>query len=154
MAVWGDDPSTEEIDGLRNGECFTLKLCDVQSEKEYELNPVTFVAGDGLIYETDEFTVLEMAVKATVPDEFFLSEAYPNPFNSTVRLDYGLAEPTNVSVNIFDIGGRLVANLVTGKLNAGFHSIVWDGKTTSSGIYFVRMLAGDFRTVKKVTLLR
>ncbi len=154
IAVWGDDLSTEQIDGLEKGESYSLKLWDVQSGREHSLNTTAVLAGDGLVYETDEFTVLEMALEVLIPTEFFLSEAYPNPFNSTVRLTYGLREATKVSIRIFDIRGRLVANLATGKLHAGFHSVVWDGKTNSSGIYFVRMSTGEFRSVRKVMLVK
>jgi hypothetical protein len=154
LAVWGDDESTDQIDGLLPGESFTLKLWDAKREKELTLTPITTLEGAGLIYEPDGLTALEMATETAVPEEFFLSEAYPNPFNASVRLGYGLPEPSDVTINVYDISGRSVTTLTNGKLTAGFHSVVWDGSATASGIYFIRMSASEFKSVRKVTLLK
>jgi hypothetical protein len=154
LAVWGDDESTDQIDGLQSGEAFNLKLWDAKQDKELVLTPVITLEGEGLIYEPDGLTALEMATEIAVPDVFFLSEAYPNPFNASVRLGYGLTEASDVTIGVYDISGRLVNILTNGKLKAGFHSVVWDGSATASGIYFVRMSAGEFKNVRKVTLVK
>ena len=154
LAVWGDDESTDQIDGLLPGETFTLKAWDAKQGRELQLSTITTLEGAGLIYEPDGLTVLEMATETAVPEEFFLSEAYPNPFNAFVRLSYGLPEAADAAISVYDLNGRLVTTLVSGKLDAGYHTVVWDGNATASGIYFVRMSAGDFKGVRKVTLVK
>jgi hypothetical protein len=154
LAVWGDDESTDQIDGLQSGESFALKLWDATQNRELSLTPINTLEGAGLIYKPNDLTVLEMATETAVPEEFFLSEAYPNPFNASVRLGYGLPEASDVTINVYDINGRLVTTLTNEKLMAGYHSVVWDGSATVSGIYFIRMSVGQFKSVRKVTLVK
>jgi hypothetical protein len=154
LAVWGDDESTDKIDGLQPGETFTLKLWDAKQKRALPLKPITTLKGVGLMYEPNGLTVLDMATETAVPNEFFLSEAYPNPFNASVRLGYGLPEASGVTINVYDISGRLVTTLTNDKLLAGYHFVVWDGSNTASGIYFVRMFAGEFKSVRKVTQVK
>jgi hypothetical protein len=154
LAIWGDDESTGKIDGLQPGEIFTLKLCDAKQKRELPLELIATLEGAGLIYEPDGLTVLEMVTETAIPEEFFLSEAYPNPFNATVRFSYGLSEASDVTIGVYDISGRLVTTLTNDKLMAGYHSVVWDGSATASGIYFVRMFASEFESVRKAMLLR
>jgi hypothetical protein len=154
LAVWGDDESTDQVDGLVPGEAFTLKLWEAKQDKELTLSPINTLEGEGLIYEPDGLKVIEVATESAVPDDYFLSEAYPNPFNASVRLGYGLPEASDVTISVYDINGRLITILTNGKLTAGYHSVVWDGSATASGIYFVRMFAGEFKSVRKVTLVK
>ena len=154
LAIWGDDPGTDLIEGLKAGESFTLKVWDAKQNREMQLSTITTLEGAGLIYEPDGMTVLEMATETAVPEDFFLSEAYPNPFNAFVRLSYGLPDAADAAISVYDLNGRLVTTLVSGKLNAGYHTVVWDGNATASGIYFVQMSAGEFKSVRKVTLVK
>ena len=60
----------------------------------------------------------------------------------------------DVEMVVYDVLGRKVANLVDGNVDAGRHRVVWDGVDLTSGIYFVRMHAGEFVMIKKVVLLK
>jgi len=161
LSVWGDDPSTEEVDGLRSGDEFTLKMWNAQRNVNCQLvwavwannySPIPF--DNRLIYNTDDFTALEAAVIAAVPEECFLSEAYPNPFNSIARLTYGLPETVYISIRVYDTKGRLIETLIDGEDRAGYHTVIWDGRFVASGIYFIRMESSEFKAVRKVTLLK
>ena len=150
LAVWGDDESTDEIDGLAEGESFGLKYLD----KNIELEVKAIHKGKGLIYETNSFTVIDIAPKAEIPDEYYLSQNYPNPFNSTTRIKYGLPEAGHVSLTVYDISGRVVQTLVDMQLKAGHHEIEWNAKTVSSGLYFVQLEASHFKAINKVVLAK
>ena len=154
IAVWGDDVETTEIDGLQLGETFTLKCWDVGKDQELDLSTTKVLAGGGLIYKTDSFTVLEMSGTTIIPEQFFLSEPFPNPFNSTVRLNFGLPESAEVFISIFDIHGRKITTLTNSEFKTGIHSLTWDGSATASGIYFVGMTTGEFRSIRKITLVK
>ncbi|HET6349756.1 MAG TPA: S8 family serine peptidase [Candidatus Krumholzibacteria bacterium] len=83
----------------------------------------------------------------------------PNPFNPQTTIYYGLASSGAVEIRVFDVGGRLVRELVNGVKNAGVHQVVWDGtdrrgSPTASGIYFVRMVAGGKSFTRKMVLLK
>lgn len=84
---------------------------------------------------------------------------YPNPFNPTTTISYSLKENSKVSLNIYNIKGQKVKQLVSDQLAAGEHSSIWDGtndnsKSVSSGIYFYKLKAGDYQKVRKMVLLK
>lgn len=89
-----------------------------------------------------------------LPNEFHISQNYPNPFNPTTKITYRLPKTSNVKLQIFDLNGRLVKTLVDEQKGAGKYEISWDSKNISSGIYFYRIQAGDFSTVKKCIKLK
>ncbi len=88
-----------------------------------------------------------------------LDQNYPNPFNGTTTVAWSLASPERVSLRIYDTAGRLVRTLENGDKEAGNHRTVWNGKDNSSrgvasGVYFMRLIAGDFRQTRKIVYLR
>jgi hypothetical protein len=94
-----------------------------------------------------------------VPDEFVLYSNYPNPFNPTTKIDYGLPSKTNVSLVVYDILGREVITLFNGLQEPGYKSMTWNGtdalgRNVGSGMYFYLLQAGDFRKVNKMILLK
>ena len=93
------------------------------------------------------------------PAASFLAQNFPNPFNPTTRISFGLAAPADVSLRIYDAAGRLVRTLVEGARPAGNYSELWDGRDSggravASGIYFYRLTAGAFTETRKMALLR
>jgi hypothetical protein len=91
------------------------------------------------------------------PSSFSLS-VYPNPFNPTTRISFILPKTGNVELNVYNVTGRLVRKLAGGHtgppLQAGEHSIVFDGSDLPSGIYFVRLEAGEEAQTRKMVLLK
>ncbi len=93
------------------------------------------------------------------PAASFLAQNFPNPFNPTTKIAFGLAAPANVSLRIYDAAGRLVRTLVEDARPAGNYSELWDGRDSggravASGIYFYRLTAGAFTETRKMALLR
>jgi hypothetical protein len=74
-----------------------------------------------------------------IPTEYYLAEPYPNPFNPTTRIEFGLPEAADVTVAVFDATGRLTAVLADGLAPAGRYMVTWDASRAGSGVYFVRM---------------
>jgi len=89
-----------------------------------------------------------------IPVEFGISSAYPNPFNSVMRISYGLVEAGDVSLNVFDLTGRHVAELVSGHFKAGMHTTVLDGADLSSGVYLLRLESDSDVSQMKVALVK
>jgi hypothetical protein len=83
-----------------------------------------------------------------------LYQNYPNPFNAETNISYSLVEPGEVSLKVYDLSGRLVANLVERYQEAGEHSVAWDASAVSSGVYFYKLAAGDYTLTKKMNLLK
>ena len=152
LVIWGDDEYTESIDGLQDGETFRLVLSS--GYQQLHIHVTDILTGSGLTYRKDEFTVLNVTVQPPLPEEFYLSTAYPNPFNSTTKISYGLPADANVSIQVFDIAGSLIETIISNPQTGGHHSTVWDAGMNTSGVYLVRIEAGQFNTVTKVVLTR
>jgi flagellar hook assembly protein FlgD len=88
-----------------------------------------------------------------------LGQNYPNPFNPSTTIAYSVADKSDVKLQIFDVRGRLVRTLVDGERGPNNYRVMWDGlnnagNSVASGVYFYRLIAGDFRATKKMVLLR
>jgi hypothetical protein len=91
---------------------------------------------------------------ASVVSTFDLVSISPNPFNPTTIISYQLSAISHVSLRVYDTAGRLVATLVDGWQNAGTNGVYFDGSRLASGLYFVKMQAGDYCAVKKMMLVK
>ena len=79
---------------------------------------------------------------------------YPNPFNSATRISYDLGKFAHVRLTVYDITGRQVETLTDEMRTAGTHEVRFDGSGMASGVYFVKLQAGEVSRVEKVMLLR
>ncbi|HIF83577.1 MAG TPA: T9SS type A sorting domain-containing protein [Candidatus Marinimicrobia bacterium] len=80
--------------------------------------------------------------------------AYPNPFNPSTVISFDLSDADMVSLDIFDIAGRQVASLISEYMIPGSHQIVWNPGQLSSGIYFVKLIAGNTSLNQKITYVK
>jgi hypothetical protein len=92
-----------------------------------------------------------------VPNEplnFRLSANYPNPFNPETRISYSVPRAGSVSLAIYDVLGREVARLVNENKQPGDYSVSWNANGVPSGVYFYRLVAGEYVATKKMVLMR
>jgi len=107
------------------------------------------VATDGEFFKESNFgNPMELFINgsALVPDEYILNQNYPNPFSDSTIITYDMPETQKVMIRIFDVRGRLIRILANEDQNAGFKTVMWDGKNddgdrVSAGIYFYQMHA-------------
>jgi len=116
-----------------------------ENEPEYDVATTLLVVG------IDE--------SGMIPEEYNLAQNFPNPFNPSTTIKYGLPEDSNVSLIIYDLRGNVVQTLESGTKSAGWYELVWngetaDGKTISTGIYFARLVASDYSQVIKMLYLK
>jgi hypothetical protein len=90
----------------------------------------------------------------SIPGEFALHPAYPNPFNPITTIAFDLPVESEVSLIVYDINGREVASLVTGHLSFGQQQIEWNAEGLPSGVYFARLTAGNLTQTQKLLLLK
>jgi len=95
----------------------------------------------------------------TIPTVTRLAGVYPNPFNPQTTVEFDLASPRPVDLAVYDLTGRRVARLADEVLPAGRHRRVWTGRddrgrTMASGVYVVRLRAGDVEALHKVLLVK
>ncbi|NQT26201.1 T9SS type A sorting domain-containing protein [candidate division KSB1 bacterium] len=104
--------------------------------------------------------ILEITMRIQNPDETQLEPPFPNPFNPQTKISYKLAEQSSVTLNVYDVNGRLVSTLLRDlQQSSGSYSIHWLGKDdqgqqAASGAYILRLIAGDVVTSQKVILMR
>jgi len=104
--------------------------------------------------------VLAGAAEVRLPVKFRLRQNYPNPFNPTTTIAYEVPRPgSRVEIALYDVAGRRVAILVNEDKVPGSYSLSWDGRNregvpVASGVYFLRMRAGEFVETKKLLLLK
>ncbi len=97
---------------------------------------------------------VKVAESPTTPMNFSLAQNYPNPFNPQTSIAFTLPVPAHVRLQVFDVTGRQVAVLADGLFDAGAHQVTWNGGSQESGVYFYQIEAGEFKAVKKMTLIK
>lgn len=92
-----------------------------------------------------------------IPDDFELHSNYPNPFNPTTRIRYGVPKPAFVKIGVYNVLGQLVSELVSDEKSAGYYDVDWNGRDSGgglapSGVYFYRIEAGRFVETRSMVL--
>jgi photosystem II stability/assembly factor-like uncharacterized protein len=86
--------------------------------------------------------------------DYSLSQNYPNPFNPSTRIEFIIPNSEMVNVSVYNSLGQKVADLVNEELSAGQHSIDFNAQGLASGIYIVKMKAGNFTDTRKMSLMK
>ena len=162
-----------------NNSGFEIERSNVKGHTSNEWSKVGFVRGSGTStdihnYEFTEkslnsgkykyrlkqidfngnFEYFELAEEVIIgiPIKYNLSQNYPNPFNPITNLEFGIPELGFVTLKIYDVIGRELITLVNENKEPGYYKVKFDASNLSSGVYFYRMTAGDFVTVKKFVI--
>ena len=143
-------------------------ICTAQNN---QVNPVIVVDGNlGAIVAWQDYrsgnnfdiyaarfntqSILGIGHNGTTASEFILNQNYPNPFNPVTVIDYQLPKSSNVRIRIFDVLGKEVDALVNEVQSAGVHNVTWNAANMPSGVYFYRIDAGSFSSIKKMVLIK
>ncbi|MBK6766648.1 MAG: T9SS type A sorting domain-containing protein [bacterium] len=90
----------------------------------------------------------------TVISNFALHQNFPNPFNPETSISFELAEAATVMLTVFNMNGQVVSTLLNGELNAGSHTVNFDGANLTSGVYLYRLTAGSYSATMKMVLMK
>ena len=101
-----------------------------------------------------EGIVLSNPVEGVVATSYKLDQNYPNPFNPTTMITYSIPKESQVSLIIYDVMGREVTELINERQSAGSYEVEFNASSIASGTYFYKLTAGEFVSVKKMTLLK
>jgi hypothetical protein len=158
LEVWSHLVSYLEDDALRG-------QGTVSSQSDYTYTDTTTIPGTyyyrisgvdmgGAIGRLDSLSI-ELTETATRPlkaDHFNL-HAFPNPFNPAIRIYFELGETRYLDINVYSTEGALIQHLYDGIMAGGFHDIVWDAGTRSSGLYILTLRSGpDIQTLKLILM--
>lgn len=134
------------------------------AELEFELTGVDFDAASDI--SISEFAIVNpsadfipVEIKGSLPDRFVLGQNYPNPFNAGTNIDFNLPRSGQINLQVYDLLGRSVVTLHDGFMQAGSHTVIWDGRSATgnnlaTGVYFYRLQADGFDKTKKMLLIK
>ena len=129
----------------------------ILNEDHFEFEKLSVSDGYGVVNDWncwgEEFGVTDK-LSQNIPGKFALYAPYPNPFNASTAISFKLQASSQVELKVFDITGREVESLVSGHWSQGQHSVVWDADGMGSGVYFVRLEAGEFAQTRKILLVK
>ena len=89
-----------------------------------------------------------------VPEEMTLEQNYPNPFNPSTAIAFNLPGESSIRLSVIDMNGKVIAELLNGKVAAGRHELEWAPSNIPGGAYFIRLQSGDRTVVRKIILLK
>ncbi|MFA8342253.1 MAG: Omp28-related outer membrane protein [Rhodothermaceae bacterium] len=145
---------------LTEGATITKNIaCNLDASwKKDKLEIFAFIQNDN----TKEILQAEKIVSYTdindeisdLPEVYSLSQNYPNPFNPSTVIKYDLVETSKVKLVIYDILGRKVKTLVDKTQDAGSYKVNFDAKGIASGVYFYKIVAGEFSDIKKMLFIK
>lgn len=120
---------------------------NVQSGKYlYRLKQVDF---SGMFEYSNEIEVI-----VTAPDRFELNQNYPNPFNPSTTIEYQIPQSSFVTLKVYNILGKEVAELINEQKPAGVYKVTFDASALPSGLYLYKIVTGNFEQTRKMLLLK
>ena len=146
-----------DLPGFELGDNIELRVWDAKqgqeirveshlSNDQYGMTPLT----------SGSITVYDMLA---VPEDFNLSQNYPNPFNPSTTIEFSVPNDGHITLNVYDITGRLVNTLVNESMDIGYHTVTWDGtdvngNSVSAGLYIYALQGTDVSVTRKMVLMK
>ncbi len=171
-----EDAQSGEVLGSYDAADFTIKNTQVYKNAAYQVSTngigsrtvvLRLIAGSnmdmqctivrsvefGSSLDKKNFVSLDYKGNAKVTD-YAISQNYPNPFNPSTMINYQIPKGGFVSIKVYDINGNEVANLVNETKEPGNYGVEFNAKNLASGVYFYRIISGDFVQTKKMAILK
>jgi hypothetical protein len=114
---------------------------------------------DGILFGDTSFVTGVEQISTEIPKSFSLYQNYPNPFNPSTKIKFSIPAPSpvervEVRLVIYDALGRELQTLVNEQLQPGTYETEWDGTNYSSGIYYYKLIVGNYTETKKMVLIK
>jgi len=118
-----------------------------------------FVSGEEVLLEAIRDYATSIEEPSMIPEDVQLLSNYPNPFNPTTTLRFGLPQNSRASLVVYDIQGKLIKTLLREELPGGWHNVTWDGLTearnpVTTGVYFARLKTGQSTKTIKMLFIK
>ena len=154
MAIWGDDETTSEKEGMLNGETFSIVLFDKSEDLITELEVNGWEKGDN-VFSKDGLSVISSITTANVvAQELELFQNVPNPVMDNTSISFYLPEDGNVRLTVSNTIGQEIMTLASDNYTKGMHTIQMDANTMSTGVYFYKLESNNKSITKQLTLVK
>jgi hypothetical protein len=155
LPVYGDIAAGESAKGSIS---YTITFSDSsQADKNYFF--VVDIFSDDLPFWSHTFSVYLQPtgiedVSKPMPVAFTLRQNYPNPFNPSTKIKFALPKPERVKIEIYNTLGQKIEELLNQHMKAGHHEVEFNAQDLSSGVYYYQLVAGGYREVRKMILIK
>ncbi len=155
MAVWVDDPMTQEMDGLTDGDELRLRAWSSIQNREYSMI-VSVIEGDNE-FTVDGFSVIRLSATENykpTPEEFGIDRIYHNPFNASAQVSFRLSRICDASMSLYDLDGRLMQETYLRDMSPGIHQVQLSSFDLPSGMYILVLRSSELTDRKKAMVIR
>ena len=139
----------------------TIVIENNNSSQLYEFSGFNFLVENVMLdpenWILKEATYSVNEIDNILPDRVEVEKAFPNPFNSKVKLSFYINPQfgdTHVNVNIFDLRGKIVESLIDNEFIPGYHTTFWNANGKSSGVYFIQLATDNYIDSQKILFLK
>ncbi|MCX6257462.1 MAG: FG-GAP-like repeat-containing protein [Bacteroidia bacterium] len=159
ITLWGDDITTQEKDGMADGEKFTIRVWQQAtpgnySETETELKVAEWKQGNDQ-FSTDQVAIVEKFASSEITSPVScLYQNIPNPFRDETHITFYLPENCDMELSVYNVLGEKITTLVSGNLPAGDHTYYMNGKDLPSGTYFYRLITPKASITKAMNIVK
>lgn len=154
LAIWGDDESTQEKEGMLKGETFSIVLFDKSEDLITELKVNQWERGDNTFSKDGLSVISSITTANVVTQELELFQNVPNPVMDNTSISFYLPEDGKVRLTISNTIGQEIMTLASSDFSKGMHTIQMDAKTLSTGVYFYNIEANKTSIAKQLTLVK
>lgn len=148
VPAMGADGSAYFAGYCSSGDKISFKVLDASSG-----NLIDMVSDGETLWHNNNFSVISLSDRI-IPEEISVSAVYPNPFNPVTKLEFSVPTEMDVQVVIYDMMGREIFELASGLYEPGYYEVQWNASQQSSGIYFVKIIAGNYISTQKLMLVK
>ena len=154
LAIWGDDESTQEKEGMLKGETFSIVLFDKSEDLITELKVNQWERGDNVFSKDGLSVISSISTANVVTQELELFQNVPNPVMDNTSISFYLPEDGKVRLTVSNTIGQEIMTLASSDFSKGMHTIQMDAKTLSTGVYFYNLEANNKSITKQLTLVK
>jgi len=162
IELYGGDDNINARSGIALDAAGNIILFENANEHIFFIAPPGSGTENSFVTTAPELITVSVATDVednNIPTEFSLKQNYPNPFNPSTTIQYSVPssvkrEMSNVKLIVYDVLGTEVATLVEENKSPGIYEVEWTATGFASSVYFYRLKAGDFNSVKKLVLMK
>ena len=154
LAIWGDDETTSEKEGMTKGETFRIVLFDKSEDKISDVKVNRWERGDNVFIKDGVSVVGAVEITSVVTQSMELFQNVPNPVIDKTSISFYLPEDANVRLTVSNTLGQEIMTLSDSSFTKGMHTVDMDATSLSTGVYFYKLEANKTTLTKQLSLVK